>query len=281
MADLDPDGLDPDGFDRRAASWDDPADVEPSRAPRFRAVRHRTDRWTERWVPQPLRQSRTRLSRRAAVLLTVTGVVAVLVAGWSWWSGRPEGQQVGAAPAVLQIDPTDAPSSADVPTAGAAPTVPSTGAATPPAVGSIWVSVTGRVASPGLYTLPSGSRVADALTAAGGLLDQNDLTGINLAQPLTDGQSVVVAEAGTVVDPAAPTPVVAGGTSPAGTGSLIDLNNADQVTLETLPGVGPVMAQAIVSWRTDNGPFTSVDQLQEVSGIGPARFAQLAPLVSV
>jgi competence protein ComEA len=66
-----------------------------------------------------------------------------------------------------------------------------------------------------------------------------------------------------------------------GAGALIDLNRADQATLETLPGVGPVMAGNIISWRTTNGPFTSVDQLQEVTGIGPSRFATLAPLVTV
>lgn len=258
---------------------DELGDAEPSPGPGFRAVRHRADRWSQRWVPEPIRQSRSRLSGRAAVLLTVIAVVAVVVAGWTWWSGRPERTPVAGTEdrsvSVQQVSATGQsppPPTVDAPPPPSAPT-PSA----PPA--QIWVSVTGRVVTPGLYQLPGDARVADALTAAGGLIDQIDLTGINLAQPLTDGQSVVVAEHGTAVASASAPPGGIGAAAPPI--GLLNLNTADQTAFEALPGVGPVMAQAILTWRTDNGPFSSVDQLQEISGIGPARFAQLAPLVTV
>ncbi len=152
----------------------------------------------------------------------------------------------------------------------------------------IYVSVTGLVRLPGLVRLHSGARVADAVAAAGGPDSTGDLTGLNLAARLADGDSVVVGAAargpvqGSVSGTAAPTG--AAGTavpaSAAGT-ALVNLNTADQAALEALPGVGPVMASNILGWRQTNGAFTSVEQLQEVTGIGPARFAQLAPLVTV
>ena len=137
---------------------------------------------------------------------------------------------------------------------------------------------------PGLVRLPGGARVADAIAAAGGVTADGTVTGLNLAQRLADGDSVVV---GRGQD--APTAGSVGGgdqrSPPTGTlaagGGVVDLNTADQQQLEDLPGVGPVMAGNIVAWRDANGPFTSIDQLQEISGIGPARFAQLAPLVTV
>ena len=133
----------------------------------------------------------------------------------------------------------------------------------------------GKVRRPGIAVLPVGSRVVDALEAAGGARRGVDLTGLNLARPLVDGEQVLVG--------VAPAPGVAGTlTSPAPEGtSLVNLNSADLAALDTLPGVGPVTAEAIVSWREDNGGFTSVEELLEVDGIGEATLEDLAPLVTL
>jgi competence protein ComEA len=155
--------------------------------------------------------------------------------------------------------------------------------------GPILVSVTGQVRRPGVVAVPADARVADAIAAAGGALDPSDLTGLNLAAHLVDGASVVVAGPdGSVVDAAgSPAGVPAAGVPPGRAGttgvasSPVDLNTADQATLETLPGVGPVTAAAILAWRTDHGPFTDVDQLQAIPGIGPAKYAQISPHVTV
>ena len=155
----------------------------------------------------------------------------------------------------------------------------------------IIVSVTGLVKHPGLVRLPVSARVADAIAAAGGVIGRGDLTGMNLAAKLTDGASVVVGPigAGTVAGPPSEPGPTAGATTPVtnapfGTTAspgLLDLNAADAAALDALPGVGPVTAAAIVAYRDQHGPFTSVDQLQAVTGIGPARFAQIAPHVTV
>jgi competence protein ComEA len=164
------------------------------------------------------------------------------------------------------------------------------GTASPTAEPSvIVVSVTGLVRHPGLVRLAPGARVADAIEAAGGVAGDGDLTGMNLAAHLADGSSVVVGTtgAGTVLGEVGP-PTAGGspvggsvGALPPGTDGLVDLNTADAVALDALPGVGPVMAAAIVTYRQHHGPFTSVDQLQAIPGIGPARFAQIAPHVTL
>ncbi len=144
------------------------------------------------------------------------------------------------------------------------------------------MSVTGLVGKPGVVTLPGGSRVADAIAAAGGADAAADVTGMNLAAKLADGDSIVVSDrpandlatsGGAQATPAA------GVTAPAA--GLVDLNSADEAALDTLPGVGPVMAANILAWREANGRFSTVDQLQEISGIGPSRFAQISALVTV
>lgn len=152
----------------------------------------------------------------------------------------------------------------------------------------IAVSVTGAVRKPGLVRLPNGSRVADAIEKAGGPTDRANLTGLNLAQKLSDGASVVVSaaagesgsgSASAVGDTGADPAASASAAHPAG--GKVDLNTADVAALDALPGVGPVTAASIVSWREKNGRFSSVEQLQEIQGIGPARYASLAPLVTV
>ena len=142
-------------------------------------------------------------------------------------------------------------------------------------VGTVTVDVTGKVRRPGIAVLDAGSRVVDALKAAGGARAGVDLSGLNLARVLVDGEQVLVG-----VDP--PTGLAAGVSATAApSASLVNLNTADQVGLESLPEVGPVTAQAILAYRTEHGAFTSVDQLLDVDGIGEKTLADLAPLVTV
>ena len=162
-----------------------------------------------------------------------------------------------------------APSSAVASRAGSACAAP----------GSVVVDVAGKVHHPGVYTLPTSARVVDALRAAGGTLPGVSVAALNLAAHLSDGQQVSVG-----VTPAAPGGPATGSTSPAdGTAAagLVNLNTAGLEQLDALPGVGPVLAQHILDWRTEHGRFSSVDQLQQVSGIGDAKYATLKPLVTV
>jgi competence protein ComEA len=137
------------------------------------------------------------------------------------------------------------------------------------------VDVAGRVRRPGIAVLRQGARVIDALRAAGGARPGVDLGGLNLARVLNDGEQVVVGQP-TVAGPVAS----ASGSEPPVTG-LVNINTADETTLESLPEVGPVTAQAIITWRSRNGGFSSVDQLLDVDGIGDATLAQLTPFVTI
>ena len=169
------------------------------------------------------------------------------------------------------------------PTLAVADTVPALAAgSTPPAL--LVVHVAGAVASPGVYELTPPARVIDAVTVAGGPTADADLDGLNLAAPLADGQRVYVPHAGEV-DPAA---VPSGGpASTGGVGRRRAPRSGERRTppprheLETLPGVGPATAAAIVDDRTRNGPFASVDDLERVPGIGPAKLAALREQVTV
>jgi competence protein ComEA len=154
------------------------------------------------------------------------------------------------------------------------------------------VSVVGLVHKQGLATLQPGARIADAVDAAGGTLDGADLIGLNMAQRVADGQQIMVGIAPPPGEPAklgsGVTPL-SGGPSPSSPSATqsppvagpINLNTATVEQLDTLPGVGPVTAAAIVAWRDANGKFTSVDQLGDVDGIGPARLEKLRTLVRV
>ncbi|MFG3303881.1 helix-hairpin-helix domain-containing protein [Streptomyces wuyuanensis] len=143
--------------------------------------------------------------------------------------------------------------------------------------GRIVVDVSGKVRRPGVLRLPAGSRVADALRAAGGVKTGTDLTGLNRARVLMDGEQVVVGVPQPPGAAAPGTPGFTGGGAP-GAGPL-SLNTATAEQLDTLPGVGPVLAQHIVDYRTEHGGFRSVDELREVTGIGDRRFEDLQPLV--
>ncbi len=149
------------------------------------------------------------------------------------------------------------------------------------ASGVVVVDVDGAVRRPGVVELPNGSRVVDAIKSAGGVLPRGDTGSLNLAQVLLDGEQVVVPREGDTAAPIGPVGAASPAPGSAPAAELVNVNTATEVELETLPGIGPVLAAAIVEWRTQNGGFTSIDQLQEVSGIGPSTFADLAPLVRV
>ncbi|MGY1839170.1 MULTISPECIES: ComEA family DNA-binding protein [unclassified Modestobacter] len=198
----------------------------------------------------------------AWTLWAVAVLAAAVVVGWTWVD-RPGVDQVpaGSSPAASTGSPEATPSAVPAATA-------------PPAGDEVVVSVIGQVGSPGLVTLPAGSRVADALAAAGGLLPEADPASVNAAAVLVDGEQIAVGLPGEVVAPA-----VAPGGLPAG--GPLDLNRATVAELDALPGIGPVLAQRIVDHRGTHGPFTSVEQLDDVNGIGPAIYAELVDRVTV
>lgn len=230
-------------------------------------------------------QARCGLERRNVVALTVVLVLAAGFAVQHFWAGRAQSVR---APEVVRAA---APYGGEEPTGekGGEPgslasgTGASAGGA-PGAVGTaapeIVVDVSGKVREPGIHRLPAGSRVADALHAAGGVRPGTDTDALNRARFLVDGEQVIVGA------PAAPAP--GAGTS-TGTGGAavpgaapaapIPLNTATVDQLDTLPGVGPVLAQHIIDYRTQHGGFRSVDELREVNGIGDRRFADLRNLV--
>lgn len=226
-------------------------------------------------VPSPGRHAARRLTDRSgwpalqpAHLAVVAVLVAAALALAAWTAVRH------------QADPVAAPSlaTAESPLAQV-PSASETASGSPEPSGDVTVDVAGKVRRPGIAVLPAGSRVVDALEAAGGARRGVDLTGLNLARPLVDGEQVLVG----VAAPAGVAGTLGGGgtgTAPP-SGGLVNINSADQPALETLPGVGPVTAQSIIAWRIDNGGFSSVEELLEVDGIGEATLAKLAPLVTI
>lgn len=176
--------------------------------------------------------------------------------------------------------------SASVPTLAPAASGPPTLEAD---AGGLLVHVLGAVRTPGVYELAAGARVVDAIAAAGGLADDADPGGINLARTLQDGEQVRIPRLGEVVEQAGAGGAggggSAGGSGGAGTGGsadgLIDLNTATLDQLDTLPRIGPALAQRILDYRQANGPFTSVDELGEVDGIGDATLEGLRSRVRV
>ena len=142
-----------------------------------------------------------------------------------------------------------------------------------PVVAPVYVHVLGAVASPGLYELSDGARGIDAVAAAGGFTEQADETQLNLARFISDGEQLYVPALGEV-----PSAAVGGGVA---TDGRVNINTADAAELETLPRVGPAMSARIIEWRETNGRFSSVDDLQSVTGIGEKTFAELKELVTV
>ena len=136
------------------------------------------------------------------------------------------------------------------------------------------VSVRGAVVSPGIYALPPGSILQDALQAAGGILPQADTSHLNLAAPLSDGQDVRVPLITPTPAPGTPTMVIPGG-------GKINLNTATLAELDSLPGIGPVLAQRIIDYRETHGPFQSVEELLNVEGIGPSLLEKIRDRIEV
>ncbi|MFB7651348.1 MULTISPECIES: helix-hairpin-helix domain-containing protein [unclassified Streptomyces] len=216
-------------------------------------------------------QARCGLERRSVAALTVLLVVAALFAVQHFWTGRT--QSVAAPEVVREAAAFGARDEGAREGEGKA-----VGGAAPTAGAEIVVDVGGRVRKPGVHRLPAGSRVADALRAAGGVRDGAKTDGLNQARFLVDGEQVVVGA------PAPVAGVAPGGAGTAGSGAAapaapVSLNTATPDQLDTLPGVGPVLAQHIIDYRTQHGGFRSVDELREVNGIGERRFADLRDLV--
>jgi competence protein ComEA len=164
--------------------------------------------------------------------------------------------------------------------------------------GGIFVHLTGAVASPGVREVPQGSRLFQVLELAGGATPEADLAAVNLAAVVVDGGQIHVPRKGETAQPGSPAGpggpdtggrVPGGGTGGAGTGGtgtgmpggMVNLNTADAPTLESLPRVGPVLAERIIAWRTEHGPFARAEDLDAVPGIGPALLEAMLPLVAV
>ena len=158
------------------------------------------------------------------------------------------------------------------------------------------IYVTGAVKSPGVYPLPKNSIVQQAIDSAGGLAHNADTSGLNLAGLLADGQQLFVPELPPTLTPAPPTPTTGPGTptltpepptatqppnNPASTGNRININTATQAQLESLPRIGPAIAQRIIDYRTINGPFTTIEQIMNVNGIGPVTFEAIKDFITV
>jgi competence protein ComEA len=237
-------------------------------------------------VPTPGRHAARRRSPAAVLPDTLRGrvalgpgqlaVVAVLVAlglaVTAWWVVRADPSQPTAPPAMpatpsdglLSMAPEAAPSASPAGAEG----------------GRITVDVAGKVRRPGIAVLEAGSRVVDAIKAAGGARKGVDLSSLNLARELVDGEQILVGMAAAPVAPGrAAVPPAPG--APSATGPLVNLNLATQAELETLPEVGPVTAQAILAWRDQHGGFTAIAELLEVDGIGEATLAQITPYVTI
>ncbi len=207
------------------------------------------------------------LTRRQALLVVAAVLVAVFVAA-HLFGGTAAGGSLGSTLAEG--------STASVP-ALTTPGGSSAGEAAGAAGGAVLVvDVVGAVRSPGLYRLPQGSRIADAVARAGGMSRRADRTLVNLAAPLADGEQVLVPARVGGGGAAAGSAGASGAPSPS---APVDLNTATVEQLDALPGIGPVTAQKIVDYRQQHGPFTSVDGLDAIPGIGPAHLANLKGLV--
>ena len=214
-------------------------------------------------VPSTLRERLESIGRRRRDSWTVVVVVSLAVGiGMLLWraGSRPQIAPPATSARVAEeraVEPATQPSA--------------------PAQGVVLVHVAGAVRRPGLYELDAGARVADAIDAAGGPRPAADLDTLNLAESLVDGGKVEVARVGEVIE-LAPATTSAPATSPT---PVVSLNQADQAALETIPGIGPVKAAAILEYRAQIGAFSSIEELLDVSGIGPATLESMRPYVTI
>ncbi len=240
-----------------APSLPEPSPVMPA----GRHARRRFARWVGDQVPDTLR-GRTELSLGPVVL--VVALVALAVTGTVFVVLRMDGDSE---PVPIRAT-TSAPGSATPSAKGAAGSAPGA---------DVTVDIAGKVRRPGVARLPAGSRVVDALRQAGGARAGVDLSSLNLARVLVDGEQILVGRAA----PAGGLAASASTAAPDPVGSLVNLNTATAAQLDTLPGVGPVTAQKILDWRSAHGAFSAVDELLEVDGIGEKTLADMAPHVTL
>lgn len=281
-------GADPHVVAGEHAAPDDDPDVGPITRPV--PVLARLWGWAADRLPVGL-QGRAHLgSAQIGVVCLVVAVGLVLGAVWLVRADGDEGEVVPpravAGPGGTASPAGPSPDASPRGSSGASPgSQPVTSTAGPPTAsssptGEVVVDVVGKVRHPGIAVLPTGSRVADAVAAAGGLRQGVDRKLVNLARVLVDGEQIVVGApqqpAGMPAAESAPT-----GPAPASGSGLVNLNTADQAALESLPGVGPVTAAAILQWREGNGAFTAVEELLEVDGIGDKTLARIAPHVTL
>ena len=234
-------------------------------------------------LPPSVRDAVVDPSARGAAGLGVVALLAALLAVVLTLRAAPSPVPVSAAPSFAAGPPT-APSAVASPV-GASPAAGATGQAG----GSIVVDVAGKVRRPGVVSVPAGGRVADAIRGAGGVLPGTDTSGLSLARKVSDGEQILVTgQPGPAPAPSsAPNTSETASASPSGSGGApaaggpLDLNAATQEQLEELPGVGPVLAQRILAYRTEHNGFTSVDQLAEVKGLGGKTGQELMGLVRV
>ena len=246
------------------------------------------------------------IDAHAALVVVLVAALSAALGGYLLWRARPHASDVGPAPAAVVVAEATA---APLPRSFVAAALPATPSPSPTAVADpgIVVDVQGRVRRPGTVNLPTGARVRDALNAAGGPREGTSTRSLNLAAPLRDGEQIVLGPdcPGTTPAGVAPSAALAPGAPALGAGAasasgapsppwaaaqrpvapaapvVLDLNRATAAELETLPGIGPVLAERIVAYRTRNGRFTSVEELREVSGIGAAKLAQIRSRVRV
>jgi competence protein ComEA len=213
-------------------------------------------RLVERWLPGGTKAVRSLAGRhRFAVVVAIVVVVAAIVTAVVLSARQPAVESAPALPPAVSAGP---------------------GLVSSVAPSSLVVSVVGKVLRPGLVTLPADARVADAIQAAGGVVPGTDDSALNLARRLADGEQIDVGRPAPTQQPDAAGPASA---DPSGA-TTVDINTATEEQLETLPGIGPTMAQRILTYRGQHGHFDAVSQLRDIQGIGPARFARIQQLVT-
>lgn len=236
-------------------------------------VQHAVDRPAP--IPRPSDRIREWIDWFGVARLVTSAVAVVVVCVGAWWLVRtPTPPPESALPTAVAGSGT--PTATLPPPGTAVETTPALEATAEPSI--VVVHVAGAVTSPGVYRLGSGERVADAVDAAGGVTADADSGSVNLAAPLIDGSRIYVPEFGEEVSLPV-TPALVSVVADDVTVGPVDVNTADARTLEQLPGVGPAIAQAIVTERERNGPFVSFGELERVPGIGPAKLAALDGLV--
>ncbi len=301
-------------------TWQVP-DAEPGKVPVTTAVQRRVVEAYTGLHGHPLehdgrmaaaqRRSRWKLSLRSGVslILLITVMVAIVLSLESWNSAevsrelgqhqREEAATDGLRGGNVAAEAEGSHIEAD-PGEGGRNEVeegPTPADAGEPSALTVFVHVTGQVVSPGLYELPMNARVYDAIEAAGGPTDSADTDAINLASPLIDGQQLLVPKPGELpppmdtangqaLDGQASQDSTAASVNPTGAGAAsgggrVNINTATAEQLDTLPGVGPAIAQRIIEFRETHGGFTTVTDLRSVSGIGPAMMSKLQDLVTV